>query len=606
MKKLPTANHVKASGNFNAINKASTRTQHFEIDIKRNPNYHDKVDKHCFSYIRFSSVKQAAGNSLDRQLEIAPRVAKEKGWTLRDDLRTENLAVSAHKGLNLETFRDIIDKVKTGKIATGTVMIIEAWDRFSRADIDIAEDVMKDMLRAGLEIYVDRGGHHLTKESINKPLDRIIALLELAAANEYSERLSDRTGKAWRKKKALAADKVVMTRMAPAWLDVDKKNNEIKQNDKAGIVQGIFIDYANGIGIRTIMRELNAKKVPPFGKGKQNKHGCWSNTHIRRILQSRQVLGEYQPHTYSVDDNGKRTRQETGEPVKDYYPEIIEPALFYKVQQKLANHGHSPSRKGKITNLFTGIAKCPCGAAMHLVQKPAQGGKYYYESLICANVLRGKQCGYGYHSLQVKYVERAVLSLLFSKVVPAMTEKDSKKEKLITLTGELKEAQKQLAKWTSIINQSDVVPATAAQHLNLYETRQSALKRQIEALSAMMNDNPLTSWQQVENTPQNRLKLQTILKDEIESLTIDAGKMQATLVIKEPHCTFNISWPSAEGTNKTKANPANSHFFCAGVEQPFEYLDNILVWKSEQNMKLDELVNHITISPEMTKALNAQ
>lgn len=604
MKKLPTANHVKASGNFNSINKGGTGTPHFEIDTKRNTNYDDKVDKHCFSYIRFSSVKQAAGNSLDRQLEIAPRVAADKGWILRDDLRTENLAVSAHKGLNLETFKDIIDKARTGKIATGTVMIIEAWDRFSRADIDIAEDVMKDMLRAGLEIYVDRGGHHLTKESLNKPIDRIIALLELAAANEYSEKLSDRTGKAWRKKKAQAADGVVMTSMVPTWLDANKIKNEITPNDKVKVVQRIFTSYANGVGIRTLMGELNTEKVPPFGKGRQNKDKCWSSTHIRRILQSRQVLGEYQPHTYSTDENGKRTRQATGEPVKDYYPEIIEPSLFYRVQEKLESQGHSCGPKGNVTNLFTGIAKCTCGAAMHIINKPCQQGKYRYISLKCSNSIRKAGCNSA--TLRVQHLESAILTLLFSKVVPAMTEKDSKKEKLITLTGELKEAEKQLAKWTSIISQSDVVPATAAKHLNLYETRQSALKRQIEALSAMMNDNPLTSWQQVENTPQNRLKLQTILKDEIESLTIDASKMQATLVIKEPNCTFNISWPSAEGANQTKPNPANNHFFCAGVEQPFEYLDKILVWKSEQNMKLDELVNHITISPEMTKALNAQ
>ena len=594
MKIKTNASDINSTGNFNLINKLPAKRCHLTIDKKRNIHNDYIMDKYCFSYIRFSSSKQAAGDSLRRQMEIAPRVAREKGWILRDDLCITNPALSAYKGMNIAAIESIIKAAQDGKIPEGTVMILEALDRAWRTEIDIAFEMFRRLLKAGIEIYIDKSGRHITKADLANPMSLMLTIVELDAGFQYSAKLSDRVGKAWRQKKARAADGVVMSTMIPAWLDADRVNNKITPNEKAAIVKRIFTSYANGKGIRTIMRELNADKIAPFGKGKQNKDGCWSSTHIRRTLTSRTVLGEYQPCRYQG-----RKRNPEGEPVTDYYPAIIEPALFYKVQEKLARkqvnaktgkltHGHVSGPKGNATNLFTGLAKCFCGAAMHIKKN---GGKYPYSSLVCANALRGNGCKY--HTLQVQYVERAVLTLLFSKVVPAMTETDNRQEKLTTLNGELKETQRQKGKWVEIIDQSETVPAVAAQKLNALETRESALQRQIESLSATIDDNPLTAWQQVPNTPENRLKLQTILADEIESLTIDAGNKKAALVMKDPYCTFNFSWPDSTGTNANKENPANSYFNCEGegLNKRFEYLDRMLVWKSDENIPVEMALN---------------
>src|SRR5262245_41576841 len=99
--------------------------------------------KVCFSYIRFSSKAQEGGSSLDRQSPIAEKVALEKGWIYRPDLNASDLGVSAYKGDNLKTITSIIEAVKSGKIPKQTVMVIEAFDRFSRADLDTAEDLLK-------------------------------------------------------------------------------------------------------------------------------------------------------------------------------------------------------------------------------------------------------------------------------------------------------------------------------------------------------------------------------------------------------------------------------------------------------------------------------
>lgn len=548
--------------------------------------------KQCFSYVRFSSRKQANGNSQDRQLEIAPRVAKEKGWTLSEKLNAQDLGVSAFKGDNIKTLKAIIEATKTGKIPQGTVMIVEAFDRFSRADVDIAEDVLKDMLRAGLEVYVDRGAHHLTKESLTKPIDRIIALLELAQANEYSARLSFRVSEAWKQKKAHAAEHVIMTKMTPAWLIADRKANKWMQDDaKTLTVKRIFQSYADGKGIRTIVRELNQDGVPPFAKGKQSESGLWSATHLRRVLSSRSVLGEYQRHNCVT---GKRVPE--GEPIADYYPAVIEPELFYRVKELLSQtrvgkdgkelKGFTSGPKTNATNLFTGLAKCArCGSPMHVKRSGLQQGKYFYVSLVCSSATKGGGCEY--HTLQLPYVERAVLTLLWSKVVPSLAERDDRPNKLQALQGEFKSVGEQIKKWMGMIDGMEAPPANAMLRLNALETKQAALKRQIESLTATIKNNPLEAWQQVPMTVENRLRLQAILLNEIEALTIDAGKRTAKLTLKEPQCSFDIAWES-KAANHVKKDPASEGFRSSafdGGESP--YLDDVLVWQSPRNIHLE-------------------
>src|ERR1700720_2685472 len=94
--------------------------------------------KICFSYIRFSSRPQAQGDSERRQLEIAPRVAQSKGWTLDETLNAQDLGLSGYKGSNLKTIEGIIKAAEQGSIPQGSVCIVEALDRLTRIKLDDA------------------------------------------------------------------------------------------------------------------------------------------------------------------------------------------------------------------------------------------------------------------------------------------------------------------------------------------------------------------------------------------------------------------------------------------------------------------------------------
>jgi len=72
-----------------------------------------------------------------------------------------------------------------------------------------------------------------------------------------------------------------------------------------------------------------------------------------------------------------------GDPIKDYYPKVIDESLFYRVQElikqnsKFPGNGGGGGNKDKGNNLFSHVVKCGiCGSSMQFVDK---GTKY----LIC-------------------------------------------------------------------------------------------------------------------------------------------------------------------------------------------------------------------------------
>ena len=142
-----------------------------------------------------------------------------------------------------------------------------------------------------------------------------------------------------------------------------------------------------GKGTGRIERELNEDpnvwKPPKTGR---NKTGGWRKSYITKILRTKAVIGEFQPH---------KKGQPIGEPIPDYFPPAIDKDLFYQVQAILkANaekNGNAGGKTGKASNLFVHIAKCGlCGYPMHFINKgkPPKGGKY----LVCDASRRLKTC----------------------------------------------------------------------------------------------------------------------------------------------------------------------------------------------------------------------
>src|SRR6266540_2874430 len=109
--------------------------------------------------------------------------------------------------------------------------------------------------------------------------------LKIEANHKYAADIGRKVREARQREREGISKGQICTKNTPAWLTVigDYEKFEVVP-EKAAIVKRIFQSYANGKGLRTIMRELNKEGIPTFGKGKQNKGNGWSTTHMRRLL----------------------------------------------------------------------------------------------------------------------------------------------------------------------------------------------------------------------------------------------------------------------------------------------------------------------------------
>lgn len=76
----------------------------------------------AYSYIRMSTDLQLKGDSLRRQLEASTRYAAENDLDLVEDIRLEDIGVSAFKGANVSggALGRFFEAVQTGKITRGS------------------------------------------------------------------------------------------------------------------------------------------------------------------------------------------------------------------------------------------------------------------------------------------------------------------------------------------------------------------------------------------------------------------------------------------------------------------------------------------------------
>ena len=244
-------------------------------------------------------------------------------------------------------------------------------DRLSREDALSALGTFTSLLKAGITIVTLSDKKRFVPEEIDA-MDLIYSLLIMSRAHEEFVLKSDRISDAWRNKRANAKTQKLTAR-CPSWLRMspDRTRFEVIEDRKL-IVERIFHDSANGMGSFAIARRLNQEGVATFG----NSEG-WQNSYIKKILDNKSVLGQFQARTKKG-----RLRNPSGDPVPDYYPRLISDELFYRARAAtVLRRRAGGGRKGpNVSNLFSRLAICgTCGRSMRYIDKGKKGG----QRLIC-------------------------------------------------------------------------------------------------------------------------------------------------------------------------------------------------------------------------------
>jgi len=342
----------------------------------------------AYSYLRFSSSEQMKGDSLRRQTEISQRYADQHNLDLDQKLTFQDLGVSAYRGQNVEEgeLGSFIKAVEQGHVERGSYLLVESLDRMSRQNPFAAFTHFSAILNMGVNVVTLHDGKTYTAEDGSMAFeDILVSLVSMQRAHEESATKAKRHLAMWEGKREKAENGIKITALCPGWLTLDKQANTFRvDEERALLVRRVFDMYLDGLGQGKIAETLNSEGTPPFSK----RSNGWHPTYIHKVLTNTATIGEYQPHR-ADRSSGKKKRVPVGDPIKEYYPAVVDEKVFLKAQQMRKSKRHATGRSTtQYANLFVGIAKCgSCGGTMIYESKGAG-----YEYLLCSEARRKFNC----------------------------------------------------------------------------------------------------------------------------------------------------------------------------------------------------------------------
>lgn len=415
----------------------------------------------AYSYLRFSTPEQSAGDSTRRQSMDAAKWCEERGIELDRTLTFRDLGRSGFTGANFHegALGAFFDAVEAGVVPKGSYLVIEALDRFSRENPMAAADRLFRLVRLGITLVTTDDGQEYSAESLSgtNPTAMLVLVVKMTQAHLESVRKSEMVGKAWRRKKELArTERRPLTLRCPEWLEL-LDGRFVERPDRVAIVHRIFRETIEGAGRREIVRRLNSEGVPTFRSHEKRKREPtgWHTSSVAKIVQSRAVLGEYQPHKGT---HRGRNREPDGEPVQGFYPSILDEDTWWRAQAATqGRRQQAAGRKGKQVHLFQGIARCgSCGGAMHLRNHglPPKGGIY----LVCSSHERQAGCDNS-RRWRVDRLEPALLTALGYIEAEAFAPLDdatpAAAERVSALTAQLADSEARRARLLALAETGD-------------------------------------------------------------------------------------------------------------------------------------------------------
>lgn len=335
----------------------------------------------AYSYVRFSHGRQKNGDSLRRQMALSREYANKHGLNLQE-LTYSDLGLSAFRGANIErgALAGFIKAVEDGTIRRGSYLLVENFDRLSRAEVHVALQLLLRLVSAGIVVVTLMDGKVWNEETVADTTNLLVTIIVMGRAHDESLGRSKRIREIHQAKRA-RRDPAIFGQ-GPAWVTrrPDGSGWDLKPG-MADSIRRVFELSINGVGSVAIARMANAEGWVAPAKVQR-----WNTTLPNKLLRNRAVLGEYEPK----EMKGSK-RVSTGEVWTDYYPRVVDEATFLKAQAAAHNRLHLPNRRDAgYHNVLQGFAFCGhCGQTLLRKRKSGPKNAVGYAQYICS----GKHCG---------------------------------------------------------------------------------------------------------------------------------------------------------------------------------------------------------------------
>jgi len=397
----------------------------------------------AFSYLRYSSPAQSDGDSVRRQDTL------RDGWLRRHphvhlDSSLKDKGVSGftgkHRTDKMHALARFIDEVERSRVPCGSYLIVENLDRLTREDPETSIPLVLSLIRAGVRVV-----QLAPTEMVYEPgmdFGRLMMMLwELSRGHAESKRKSGMLAEVWtEKKRAAGGRRLPHGKAAPAWLElVGAKRDGTRWDftraeyrvrpDAARVVKRIYRMAVDGLGVQSILKRLHAEKVPAIGR-----KPAWVRAYVTILLTNPAVLGVYQPM------KGRGKREPDGEAIRDYFPRIIDDALWAKVQAARSRRGHPGCRAPRSRHVLAGlVVDARDGSVMYVHGHPKVGPMF-----LSSNAYE-KKPGAVWATFPVVTLTDAILSRLVELRADELFA-DPGAARVSDLTGLLGEVERRLAK----------------------------------------------------------------------------------------------------------------------------------------------------------------
>jgi hypothetical protein len=267
----------------------------------------------------------------------------------------------------------------------GDILHCENFDRLSRADPEDSLKLFMEIIESGIILMVRE--QRYTREIMRQERWRWQQVLsELIRAHEESFWKSDRGRKTNEGKREDARQhrKTFCGRRCPAWLrPIDKPTPGqwplYELTEQADLYKQAWLMADRGLGSPTIAAHFNSTDVPVLAKRTKAKPTQgWTAQLVRQLLRNPAAMGVYQPKKLR---DGHRVIDHDCESIVGYYPELVDPALFRRVDAAIKDRA---GRVGKgphgqdYANLFKGLCRCGDNAdhSVNIGYRSKEGRRY--------------------------------------------------------------------------------------------------------------------------------------------------------------------------------------------------------------------------------------
>jgi DNA invertase Pin-like site-specific DNA recombinase len=438
-----------------------------------------------YSYMRFSAMAQKTGTSIARQSHYAEVYAKEHGMVLDSDLTLIDEGKSAYHQRHVKkgAFGGFLRAVESGKVPPGSVLIVEGFDRLSRAAALTAQGQLATIINAGITVVTAADNKVYSQKSLEEhPEDLIFSLIVMIRAHEESE---------WKSRRAKQANE----KLCQAWINGTKKGRIGTGRDPA------WIKWNNGV---CEIIEPEAARVRRIIDLYLQGYGTYR---IKKILESEGNAGNYHYAKNYVAINlmiknrahlfiGTRIIETGGVEycLENYYPPIIDRDKYNALIAGL----RGPKRTGRESpkpSIFTGsngLFRCGyCGRAMGADSvsqtfKDGKGVPKYksYRRTRCDN----PECRTG--SAMVQPLEKAVIEFCSNQMnlnsLIGRNMSDEIRSRLAASRAALPEQEKRLQRIMDAMFSTDDPPASFAQQARMIEKEIARLNHAIKTDEAAL------------------------------------------------------------------------------------------------------------------------